>query len=242
MRETNAFALCLSSEKNYGMPASYFLLASGAFAKAFACRGTKVFIPLPSISRDVRETRGTREMRWMRPSSSGNRRSSGDEGRRDTRPRDAIRKCVSFVFPLCAGRTVPLSYGRRSREALQREDSRFTSMWAPGNTESMSVLWNVLSCRAASFPIFRSTLACLVHDLFLRTIVLHPHPLFPLASSRQPVLSRTAAFRFDYLPGSDTYFLSKCYWTGGARPLRVRELLRWIFKKFRARTRVSVST
>lgn len=100
------------------------------------------------------------------------------------------------------------------------EDSRFTSTWVPGNTESMSVLWNVLSCRAASFPIFRSTLACLVHDLSLQT---PSSPLFPLASSHRPVLSRTAAFRFDYLPGNDTYFLNQWYWTRDSRPLEMYE-------------------
>lgn len=85
---------------------------------------------------------------------------------------------ISFFLPLCAP---------AEDLTLRRRHSRFTSAWRRGNTESMSVLWNVLSCRAASFPIFRSTLSSASFAIFAPELSFPIFsPLFLFASSRRP--------------------------------------------------------
>lgn len=102
------------------------------------------------------------------------------------RPRRNKEMRISFSLPL---------YAPAEDLLLRRRHSRFTSAWRRGNTESMSVLWNVLSCRAASFPIFRSTssLVRLVRDLCPRTIVSYILIVIPSRFITSAILSLRSA-------------------------------------------------
>lgn len=125
---------------------------------------------------------GCSECGWIARMEQANRRRRGDK----IRPRRNKEMRISFSLPL---------YAATEDLTLRRQHSRFTSAWRRGNTESMSVLWNVLSCRAASFPIFRSTssLVRLVRDLCPRTIVSYILIVIPSRFITSAILSPRCA-------------------------------------------------
>jgi len=146
---------------------------------------------------------------WMWLRSGENRR----KWRRRKAGRYAAKRCNKemriFRLPFMRRQDRFFILRQAVFEEHSGEDPRFTSTWAPSNTESMSVLWNVLSCRAASFSIFRSTLACLVHDLFLRTIILYLHRSLSLHHVRLFFFIQLRFASIISLSENDTYFLSQ---------------------------------
>lgn len=114
----------------------------------------------------------------------------------------------------------------------RRRHSRFTSAWRRDNTESMSVLWNVLSCRAASFPIFRSTLSRPPRSRSLpsRTIVSYVLTVIPSRFITLTILSLYSCL--DYIFSRMIYiFLSQCIRNKNSTSFRSAMLLCWIFWK-----------
>ena len=106
---------------------------------------------------------------------------------------DAIRRRVSFTVSDSRHRLL-LSYS----SSCSAMGCSIHVDAPPSNMESMSVLWNVLSRRAARFPIFRPI-------PFLAPPPSRPFPSIPFALPARPTFSRFFSF-FSYVPNTLLHF------------------------------------